>query len=44
MRAPILKERIFGLSGPEGNHGEDAKEYWWYLAHSAARRWRIRVS
>jgi hypothetical protein len=28
---PILKERIFGLSGPEGNHGEDAKEYWWYL-------------
>ena len=28
---PILKERIFGLAGPEGNHGEDAKEYWWYL-------------
>ncbi|HYN74639.1 MAG TPA: glucosidase [Candidatus Limnocylindria bacterium] len=28
---PILKERIFGLGGPEGNHGEDAKEYWWYL-------------
>jgi hypothetical protein len=28
---PILKERIFGLSGPEGNHGEDAKELWWYL-------------
>jgi hypothetical protein len=28
---PILKERIFGLSGNEGNHGEDAKEYWWYL-------------
>jgi mannosylglycerate hydrolase MGH1-like protein len=27
----ILKERIFGLAGPEGNHGEDAKEYWWYL-------------
>ena len=26
-RDPILKERIFGLSGPEGNHGEDAKEY-----------------
>jgi len=25
---PILKERLFGLSGPEGNHGEDAKEYW----------------
>jgi hypothetical protein len=28
---PILKERIFGLTGHEGNHGEDAKEYWWYL-------------
>lgn len=28
---PIIKERMFGLSGPEGNHGEDAKEYWWYL-------------
>ncbi|MEO6957074.1 MAG: glucosidase [Antricoccus sp.] len=27
---PILKERYFGLSGPEGNHGEDVKEYWWY--------------
>jgi hypothetical protein len=27
----IMKERIFGLGGPEGNHGEDAKEYWWYL-------------
>jgi hypothetical protein len=30
-RDPFLKERIFGLSGPEGNHGEDAKEYWWYV-------------
>jgi len=30
-RDPFLKERIFGLSGPEGNHGEDAKEYWWHL-------------
>ena len=27
---PILKERMFGLTGPQGNHGEDAKEYWWY--------------
>jgi hypothetical protein len=27
----ILKERVFGLTGPEGNHGEDGKEYWWYL-------------
>ena len=28
---PILKERMFGLSSPEGNHGEDVKEYWFYL-------------
>ncbi len=28
---PILKERLFGLSGPEGNHGEDVKEYYFYL-------------
>ena len=28
---PILKERYFGLSGPEGNHGEDVKEYYFYL-------------
>jgi hypothetical protein len=30
-RDPILKERFFGLTGPEGNHGEDAKEHWYYL-------------
>jgi hypothetical protein len=30
-RDAILKERMFGLSSPEGNHGEDAKEYWFYL-------------
>lgn len=28
---PILKERIFGLTGSEGNHGEDVKEYYFYL-------------
>jgi hypothetical protein len=28
---PILKERIFGLTGNEGNHGEDVKEYYYYL-------------
>jgi len=28
---PILKERLFGLSGPQGNHGEDVKELYWYL-------------
>jgi len=28
---PILKERIFGLTGPQGNHGEDVKDYYFYL-------------
>ncbi len=30
-RDPILKERIFGLTGPEGNHGEDVKDLYYYL-------------
>ncbi|RIK34357.1 MAG: glucosidase, partial [Chloroflexi bacterium] len=30
-RDPILKERAFGLTGAEGNHGEDLKEYYYYL-------------
>jgi hypothetical protein len=30
-RDPILKERLFGLTGPEGNHGEDVKEYYFFL-------------
>jgi hypothetical protein len=38
---PILKERMFGLANGEGNHGEDAKEYWFYLdstpTHSYAK-------
>jgi len=40
---PILKERIFGLTGTEGNHGEDAKEYWWYEDSTPTHsymRWR----
>src|SRR2546421_10341804 len=36
---PILKERIFGLTGPEGNHGEDAKEYWFYLDSTPTHSW-----
>jgi len=40
-RDPILKERLFGLTNPEGNHGEDVKELYWYLeatpTHSYAR-------
>ena len=31
---PILKERLFGLTGPEGNHGEDVKECYYYLDSS----------
>ena len=30
----ILKERLFGLTGPQGNHGEDVKEYYFYLDSS----------
>lgn len=38
-RDPIVKERMFGLSGPEGNHGEDAKDYWWYLDSTPTHSW-----
>jgi mannosylglycerate hydrolase MGH1-like protein len=31
---PILKERLFGLTGPQGNHGEDVKELYYYLDSS----------
>jgi len=38
---PILKEHLFGLSGPQGNHGEDVKELYYYLdatpTHSYAK-------
>ncbi len=36
---PIMKERMFGLSGPEGNHGEDAKEYWFFLDSTPTHSW-----
>jgi hypothetical protein len=40
-RDPILKERLFSLTGPQGNHGEDVKEYYSYLdstpTHSSMR-------
>jgi hypothetical protein len=42
-RDPILKERPFGLTGAEANHGEDVKDYWWYLdalPSHAWNRWR----
>ncbi|PZR67949.1 MAG: glucosidase [Candidatus Dormiibacter spiritus] len=38
-RDPILKERLFGLTGPEGNHGEDVKEYWWFLDSTPTHSW-----
>jgi hypothetical protein len=36
---PILKERMFGLTGPQGNHGEDVKDYWWYLDSTPTHSW-----
>src|SRR3954454_3011131 len=38
---PFLKERIFGLSGTEGNHGEDAKEYWFYVDSTPTHSWMV---
>ncbi len=38
-RDPILKERMFGLTNSEGNHGEDVKEYWWYLDAVPSHSW-----
>jgi hypothetical protein len=38
-RDPILKERAFGLTGAEGNHGEDVKEYWWYRDAIPSHAW-----
>ncbi len=36
---PFLKERLFGLTNGEGNHGEDAKEYWWALDGTPSHSW-----
>ena len=38
-RDPIIKERAFGLTGPQGNDGEDVKEYWWYLDGVPSHSW-----
>ena len=38
-RDAFLKERPFGLTGPEGNHGEDVKEHWWYLDALPSHAW-----
>lgn len=34
---PIIKERLFGLTGSEGNHGEDVKELYYYLDSTPTR-------
>jgi hypothetical protein len=36
---PILKERLFGLTGPQGNHGEDVKEEYFYLDNTPTHSW-----
>jgi hypothetical protein len=36
---PILKERAFGLTGPQGNHGEDVKDYWWFVDSTPTHSW-----
>jgi hypothetical protein len=36
---PILKERPYGLTGEQGNHGEDVKDYWWYLDATPTSSW-----
>ena len=38
-RDPILKERAFGLTGNQGNHGEDVKEYYFYLDATPSHAW-----
>jgi hypothetical protein len=35
----IIKERMFGMGGDRGNHGEDVKEYWWYLDSTPTHSW-----
>jgi Glycogen debranching enzyme len=38
-RDPVLKERLFGLTNAEGNHGEDVKEYWWATDGTPTHSW-----
>jgi hypothetical protein len=38
-RDPVLKERLFGLTGKEGNHGEDVKECYWYVDATPTHSW-----
>src|SRR6476620_5886862 len=36
---PILKERLFGVTASQGNHGEDVKEIWWYADATPTYSW-----
>ncbi|MEO6882308.1 MAG: glucosidase [Mycobacteriaceae bacterium] len=38
-RDEVLKERLFGLTNAEGNHGEDVKEHWWALDGTPTHSW-----
>jgi hypothetical protein len=38
-RDPILKERAYGLTNGQGNHGEDVKEYWWAVDGTPTHSW-----
>ncbi|MBY8851616.1 glucosidase, partial [Saccharothrix sp. MB29] len=38
-RDPFLKERYFGLTNDEGNHGEDVKEHWWVTDGTPTHSW-----
>ena len=38
-RDPILKERLFGLTNGQGNHGEDVKEHWWAIDGTPTHSW-----
>jgi hypothetical protein len=42
-RDPILKKPIFGLTGNEGNHGEDVKEYYFYLDSATRSSSKVRA-
>src|SRR6516165_10231319 len=38
-RDPFLKERLFGLTNPQGNHGEDVKECYYYIDSTPTHSW-----
>jgi hypothetical protein len=38
---PVLKDRMYGLTSEQGNHGEDVKEYWWYLDATPTSSWLV---